>query len=163
MTGDPERDFDGAKTILLLGGQLAVIRRDNIDGIAYPGCLDLPGGGREGGESPEACALREMEEELGLRLSSLDLTWRRFYTVPSRAWFFAAALAVSSILNAVYFFRVIEQLYLRTPVVGAAPIEAPGVFRIPAMILAVLVLALGLSNQALVDAVIFFALPGAAG
>ena len=92
MTGNPETEFDGAKTILLLGGRLAVIRRDNIAGIAYPGCLDLPGGGREGRESPEACALRELHEELGLRVSPGELTWRRFYHVPIRAWFFAAAL-----------------------------------------------------------------------
>lgn len=92
MTGNPETDFEGAKTILLLGGRLAVIRRDNIDGIAYPGFLDLPGGGREGEESPEACALREMEEELGLRLTPAELTWRRFYAMPTRAWFFAASL-----------------------------------------------------------------------
>ncbi|KZY31260.1 hypothetical protein A3731_23870 [Roseovarius sp. HI0049] len=92
MTGDPEGEFDGAKTILLLGGRLAVIRRDDIDGIAYPGRLDLPGGGREWGETPVACALRELHEELGLWLRPDELSWRRFYTIPTRAWFFAAAL-----------------------------------------------------------------------
>ncbi|MEQ8897687.1 MAG: NUDIX hydrolase [Roseovarius sp.] len=92
MTGDPEREFDGAKTVLLLGGRLAVIRRDDIDGILYPGLLDLPGGGREREESPVACALRELREELGLRLRPDELAWRRFYSIPIRAWFFAAAL-----------------------------------------------------------------------
>ena len=128
MTGHPETEFDGAKTILLLGGQLAVIRRDNIDGIAYPGCLDLPGGGREGGESPEACALREMEEELGLRLSSLDLTWRRFYTVPSRAWFFAAALP-AELAREVRFGEEGQGWLLMEPEAFAASGEAVPHFR----------------------------------
>lgn len=92
MTVGSETAFDGAKTILFLGCDIAVIRRDDIAGIDYPGCLDLPGGGREGAETPEACALRELQEELGLRLAPSDLVWRRLYTAPIRAWFFAARL-----------------------------------------------------------------------
>ena len=40
---------------------------------------DLPGGGREGGETPEACLLREVEEEFGLRLPPGRLIWRRVW------------------------------------------------------------------------------------
>lgn len=83
-------DFDGAKMALFLGDALAVIRRDDIPGLAYAGCLDLPGGQREPGETPEACVLRELREELSLALDPSELTHPRFYTTPTPAWFFAA-------------------------------------------------------------------------
>ncbi len=47
---------------------MLVLRRDFTPGIPWPGYLDLPGGAREGCETPEACALRETWEELGLSL-----------------------------------------------------------------------------------------------
>lgn len=84
--------FEGAKLILFLGGDLLVLRRDHTPGIPWQGYLDLPGGGREGGESAEACALRETREEVGLSLESADLRWRCFYTAPRPVWFFAAWL-----------------------------------------------------------------------
>ena len=87
---DPE--FEATKLILFLGDQLAVIRRDDIEGLVWPGYLDLPGGQREPGESAEECVLRETQEELGLVLTKADLIWRRFYDAPVRAWFFAAHL-----------------------------------------------------------------------
>ncbi|GGB05194.1 NUDIX domain-containing protein [Allosediminivita pacifica] len=65
---DPRRRFSGAKLILLAGAHMLVLRRDFNPGIAWQGYLDLPGGGREDGEDPETCALRETEEELGLWL-----------------------------------------------------------------------------------------------
>ena len=68
--------FGGAKLILLIGGKLLVIRRDDRPDVPWPGHLDFPGGGREGGESPEICVLRETKEELGLCLSASDLVWR---------------------------------------------------------------------------------------
>ena len=37
---------------------------------------DLPGGGREGSETPEACLLRELHEEFGLQLPPDRLIWR---------------------------------------------------------------------------------------
>lgn len=78
--GEAERSrFHGAKLALFLGDELAVILRDERDDIPWPGHWDLPGGGREGVESPEACALRELNEELGLRLSESDLSYARAY------------------------------------------------------------------------------------
>lgn len=85
-----EDEFEGAKLALFLGARLMVIERDESPGIAWPGYLDLPGGGREGGESAEACILRELREELGLVLRPEALVWRKFYAAPVRAWFFAA-------------------------------------------------------------------------
>lgn len=93
MTDNGEPEFEGAKLILFIGARIAVLRRDDFPGLAYAGCLDLPGGMREPGESPEDCVLRELREELGLDLPEEALIWRRFYAAPSRAWFFAAHIA----------------------------------------------------------------------
>lgn len=47
---------------------IATLLRDDRDDIPWPGWWDLPGGGREGDESPWACACREAAEELALDL-----------------------------------------------------------------------------------------------
>ena len=93
---DMAERFDGAKLFLFLGEGLLTIRRDQRPDIPWPGRLDVPGGGREHGESPTQCVLRETEEETGLTLNPADLVWKRFYTEPIRAWFFAAHLPDSA-------------------------------------------------------------------
>lgn len=60
--------FGGTKIALLCGSGIVAYQRDEKPGIPFPGLWDLPGGGREGGEGPVACALREVEEEFGLSL-----------------------------------------------------------------------------------------------
>ena len=57
----------GAKLALFVGARLLVLHRDDRPGLLWPGFWDLPGGGREGAESPLDCALRETREEFGLR------------------------------------------------------------------------------------------------
>ncbi len=90
-------DFLGAKLALFLGDQLLVIRRDDRADIPFPNHLDLPGGGREGAETPEACVLRETREEVGLVLTKDALVWGRRYVRPrGTAWFFAAHLGAES-------------------------------------------------------------------
>ena len=87
------REFEGAKLALFIGGKLLVIRRDADPNIPWPDYLDLPGGGKESDESPEACVLRETQEEVGLVLRPEQLVWARFYPQdPTPAWFFAAHL-----------------------------------------------------------------------
>jgi 8-oxo-dGTP diphosphatase len=70
-------DFAGAKLAALHEGRLLTYRRDMKPGIPWPGCIDLPGGGREGDESPTECALRELAEEFGLNLPAERLWWAR--------------------------------------------------------------------------------------
>jgi 8-oxo-dGTP diphosphatase len=85
--------FGGAKLAILTGGHMLAILRDDKPDIPFPGLWDLPGGGREGGESPEDCALRETREELGLVLPASALVWRRRYPRwrgSGWSWFFAA-------------------------------------------------------------------------
>lgn len=85
--------FNGAKLALFVGRRLLVIERDDFAHIPYPGHWDFPGGGREGQETPEACALRETREEVGLEVDVSAITWRQSYERRNgRVWFFAAHL-----------------------------------------------------------------------
>ena len=54
--------FEGAKIALYLGDRLVVIQRDDRPDIPFPGFWDLPGGGREAGETPFECVRRECGE-----------------------------------------------------------------------------------------------------
>ena len=90
--------FHGEKVFVFLGGRLLVIRRDNYAHIPWPGRLDIPGGGREGSETPEDCVLRETREEVGLHLGVRDLGWRRrFEGDGGVSWFFATALPAARV------------------------------------------------------------------
>ena len=96
FTGDPPARFTGAKLALLTGDKVVSILRDNRPDIPFPACWDLPGGGREGDETPETCVLRETEEELGLRLPAAVLLWRKAFVSTSdptaAGWFFVAEI-----------------------------------------------------------------------
>jgi 8-oxo-dGTP diphosphatase len=87
--------FAGAKIAAMLGDDLLVYRRDDKPDIPFPAMLDLPGGGREGDESPAECALRELAEEFGLSLDVDRLHYHRVYVLgdgTSVSHFFAADL-----------------------------------------------------------------------
>jgi 8-oxo-dGTP diphosphatase len=77
--------FGGAKLAALLGDALLVYRRDDNPGIPFPGLLDLPGGGREGDESPAECALRELDEEFGIRIAADRVHYHRAYLLSDGA------------------------------------------------------------------------------
>ena len=72
-------DFTGCKIALLCDGQVLTILRDDKTTIPYPNMWELPGGGREGNESPFECAAREVYEELGIHLDEDCLLWSKIY------------------------------------------------------------------------------------
>lgn len=60
----------GVGVLIFRQGKLLLGRRKNSHG---EGCWSAPGGHLEFGESPEACARREVREETGLTLDSVRL------------------------------------------------------------------------------------------
>lgn len=85
--------FDGAKLALYLGEKLAVILRDDTPGLLFADHWDLPGGGREGAETPLACALRECREELGIAVPEQAVVWQGSFDEAGRTkWFFVARM-----------------------------------------------------------------------
>ncbi|MBD1551214.1 NUDIX hydrolase [Pseudomonas typographi] len=88
------RAFSGAKIALLCDGQVLAYQRDAKPDIPWPGLWDLPGGGREGAESPLECALRETFEEFALTIDPATVSVGQVY--PGRSagalptWFFIA-------------------------------------------------------------------------
>ena len=92
-----DTDFHGAKLALFVGKHLVTILRDDRPDIPWPAHWDLPGGGRQGGETGPQCVLRETHEEIGLILPATALCWGRLY--PRKGlnfWFFAAQLPTSA-------------------------------------------------------------------
>lgn len=97
-------DFAGAKLAAMLDNRLLTYRRDRKPGLRWPGMIDLPGGGREGDESPAACALRELDEEFGIRLPESSICWARPFDAmdasgdaPGRiGWFLVASMPVEA-------------------------------------------------------------------
>jgi 8-oxo-dGTP diphosphatase len=50
-------------------GLVLLQKRDNIPTIQEPGKWDVWGGHCEAGETPEACAIRELHEEIGVEIA----------------------------------------------------------------------------------------------
>ena len=72
-------DFTGCKIALFCDGRILTILRDDKENIPWPNMWELPGGGREGDESPFGCAQREVFEEIGVRLTKDCLLWGKVY------------------------------------------------------------------------------------
>lgn len=60
---------NAASVALVRGGRVLLVRRDRAP---FRGMWTLPGGRREPGESAEACAIRELREELGVEARALQ-------------------------------------------------------------------------------------------
>ena len=72
-------DFTGCKFALFCGDKVLTILRDDKNDIPCPNMWELPGGGREGDESPFECVAREVYEELGIHLTEDYLLWSKVY------------------------------------------------------------------------------------
>jgi 8-oxo-dGTP diphosphatase len=94
-------DFVGAKLLLVQGTRLLTYLRDDKPGLPWRAMWDLPGGGREGNETPETCALRELDEEFGLQFPPERLVWRRIWPsmidAERQSIFFAGRIALAEI------------------------------------------------------------------
>lgn len=75
--------FSGSKIALFKERQILVYRRDDKPEIPFPGLWDLPGGGREGDETPEECVFREVFEEFGIRIKVNRICWSKSYPATS--------------------------------------------------------------------------------
>ena len=74
-----QMEFSGCKIALLCDDKLLTILRDDKASIPYPNMWELPGGGREGEETPFECVQREVFEELGLKLEEAAVVWAKDY------------------------------------------------------------------------------------
>ena len=72
-------DFTGCKIALFCGDKVLTILRDDKDNIPCPNMWELPGGGREGDETPFECVAREVFEELGIHLTEDNLLGSKVY------------------------------------------------------------------------------------
>ena len=72
-------EFTGCKIALICEGQILTILRDDKETIPWPNLWELPGGGREGEETPFECVQREVFEELSLKLEETDIVWAKEY------------------------------------------------------------------------------------
>ncbi len=87
-------------------------------------------------------------------------------TIQERQWIMTAVILVSSLLNAVYFFRVIENAYFEPQYAHdggslEADIdnEAPMAMLIPTLIMAAAILLVGLASGTIIEGVLKFAVP----
>ncbi|MEI6553041.1 MAG: NUDIX domain-containing protein [bacterium] len=75
---DRNCDFIGAKGLVFIGDKILVYRRDTNTNL-FPLHIDLPGGGKEDGESPFDTFKREVKEEFGLEINSTDIEYAKSY------------------------------------------------------------------------------------
>lgn len=88
-------------------------------------------------------------------------------TIQGKTWHFLAVILVSSLLNAVYFFRVIEKIYLKPLTARKKATEKPQSGRmevalsllVPTLIFAVALIVFGLFNAVIVKGVLTKVLP----
>jgi 8-oxo-dGTP diphosphatase len=66
---------EGCQAVLVdAAGRILLQLRDDIPTIPFPGMWAIPGGMLEPGETPLACIVREVEEELGVRIPPAEVT-----------------------------------------------------------------------------------------
>ncbi len=76
-------DFIGAKGLVYIGDKFITYRRDGNTSI-FPFYIDLPGGGREVGESPFQTFQRETMEEFGITVEEKDIIFSETHFDPQR-------------------------------------------------------------------------------
>lgn len=85
--------------------------------------------------------------------------------IEKNMWIYVAAIVLSSLLNAIYFFRIIENAYLKKgqeDIVSASPKkpELPFSMLVPIIVLGIGILIIGIFNEPIVCQVMQYGLPG---
>ena len=83
-----------ALVILYQNDRVLLQHRDDDPAIRWPGVWAIFGGGVEAGETPEAAARREMQEELGLVLTDPLEPIGQELSEDRHRWIYAAPLTV---------------------------------------------------------------------
>ena len=98
--------FSGAKAALFVGDKLLLLLRDDFDDIPLPNLWDLPGGAREGDETPFETLARETMEEIRLRITPGDVVWKRAYPSAhdpgATIWFYVVKLPAKAVQDIVF-------------------------------------------------------------
>lgn len=98
-------EFNGAKGLVFIGDKILVYRRDSTT-TKSPGCIDMPGGGREGSESPFDTFRREVMEEFGIEITKEDVAYScpfQSYDDPTKISFFIATKPLKYKVEDVHF------------------------------------------------------------
>ncbi|MEX0994849.1 MAG: monovalent cation/H+ antiporter subunit D family protein [Balneolaceae bacterium] len=83
-------------------------------------------------------------------------------TIEAESWLFLAVILISSLLNAVYFFRILEKVYMKNPDAGQEPAtdkpaaeyrEVSPSMLIPTTVLAISLFVIGLLNVTIVSVI----------
>ena len=90
-------------------------------------------------------------------------------TIENKSWLFLAVILLSSLLNAVYFFRIIEKIYFRStsrnqedgvqPSASSKSSEVPPSMLLPTVVLAVALFVVGILSSFIVKGVLMKVLP----
>ena len=126
-------DFHGVKVAVLVEDKLLMHLRDSKPGLFNANMWDFPGGGREGGETPVECALREINEEFGIVLAPESIIWKKVYPAqkdPNQKAYFMVARIPEELLSTITLtegqkWRVFtqEKFFEDPKVVGALKIR----------------------------------------
>ena len=118
MAGTMLTPIPAASVIVLRDGPLEVLLlRRNDNSSFVPGAWVFPGGAIDGGETPEAAAVRETFEEAGLTLDGAQLVatsrWITPVGIPKRfdTWFFVARVDRDADVN-IDGHEIVESMWI---------------------------------------------------
>ncbi len=109
--------FNGAKGLVFIGEKILTYRRDNKTNN-FPLHIDLPGGGRDGDESPFDTFRREVKEEFGINIEREDIQFScaiPSVTEPGKKSYFVVAKPLSVNATDVVFGDEGIEWFLMTP------------------------------------------------
>jgi len=75
LEDNPKRELRTYSSFAVLindDGKILILKRQNTDGMKFPGLWSFAGGGAEEGETPEAAARREALEETGITINNME-------------------------------------------------------------------------------------------